>query len=306
MQHLQGYETAATAAAALGHHEVFVLVRPGASASASTVSAAYEEAEASVQRRPLDGAGPTLTLLNSAALDALPDEGMLSVLRMCLRLDSASHVLLWAADAPEAGGEAVTKLDSARSRNASYASARGSEYEGSRETLSSSLGDREARGYPLSRIELPRARLTFLVRGGRLCCLEEPGYCVSDRRDAQIAALVAGLPQCVLLENDEGEMLILVPAASKPLPSADRVLAVTGDAAWLAALPGPRHYSYPVHPCGCFVSSCTLASSLYLLVVRLFARQYSEAFRLAEQCVTDSELSPEEAQVVTLMALDGP
>lgn len=68
----------------------------------------------------------------------------------------------------------------------------------------------------------------------------------------------------------------------------------------------PRALSAPrrtVHPCGRFVSSRTLASSLYLLVVRLFQRQYDDAFRLAEQCVTDSTLSAEESQLWDLLAL---
>ena len=41
-----------------------------------------------------------------------------------------------------------------------------------------------------------------------------------------------------------------------------------------------RHYAYPVHACGVFLSSRTLASSLYLLAVRLLGRRYEMALRL--------------------------
>lgn len=35
----------------------------------------------------------------------------------------------------------------------------------------------------------------------------------------------------------------------------------------------------------------------------MYGRRYAEAFRLAEQCVTDSELTPEEAQLWNLLSL---
>ena len=66
-----------------------------------------------------------------------------------------------------------------------------------------------------------------------------------------------------------------------------------------------RHYAYPVHACGAFLSSRTLASSLYLLAARLLGRRYEMAFLLAESCITDATLSAEEAQLWELLALAG-
>ena len=42
-----------------------------------------------------------------------------------------------------------------------------------------------------------------------------------------------------------------------------------------------RHYLYPVHLTGAFLSATTLASSLYLAVGSLLERHYVRAFKLA-------------------------
>ena len=64
------------------------------------------------------------------------------------------------------------------------------------------------------------------------------------------------------------------------MPSADGVWLRHGEPEWVAALGDVRHYAYPVHACGVFLSSRTLASSLYLLAVRLLGRRYEMALRL--------------------------
>ena len=117
--------------------------------------------------------------------------------------------------------------------------------------------------------------------------------------------LLLGLPMALLLQNAQAEFLVLLPAAGRPMPSADGVWLRHGEPEWVAALGDVRHYAYPVHACGVFLSSRTLASSLYLLAVRLLGRRYEMAFRLAESCITDATLSAEEAQLWELLALAG-
>ena len=104
-----------------------------------------------------------------------------------------------------------------------------------------------------------------------------------------------------MLESAQAEFLVLLPAAGKPLPAADHLWLQHGEEGWLSALPNVRHYAYPVHPSGGFLASRTLASSLYLLVARLFSRRYEDAFRLCESCATDAALSAEEQQLWDLL-----
>ena len=58
-----------------------------------------------------------------------------------------------------------------------------------------------------------------------------------------------------------------------------------------------RHYLYPLHLSKAFLFAPTLASALYLLLMRFLDRQYDEVFKLADSCVSDTPLSPEERQV---------
>lgn len=58
-----------------------------------------------------------------------------------------------------------------------------------------------------------------------------------------------------------------------------------------------RYYLYPVHASRSFVTLPTLASSLYLLLLRFLSRQYELVFRMADSCVSDTALTPEERQV---------
>ena len=184
----------------------------------------------------------------------------------------------------------------------------------------------------LAQIELPRLRLNFVARpapaaaataaadgegggkgggegggeGVRLYCEEEPGFWLArGPRDPAVDELLLGLPMALLLQNAQAEFLVLLPAAGRPMPSADGVWLRHGEPEWVAALGDVRHYAYPVHACGVFLSSRTLASSLYLLAVRLLGRRYEMAFRLAESCITDATLSAEEAQLWELLALAG-
>ena len=132
----------------------------------------------------IDSSRPTLLLLNASER-----AGVLgAMLEFFERLESVSHTLVWCEE-----GEAALRL---------------------------------------ARVELPRLRLSFEARasshefdggavakgGPLLYCLEEPGFFVSNRRDA--SELMRGLPQSALLENAMGEQLVLLPATAAPLPSA--------------------------------------------------------------------------------------
>ena len=71
---------------------------------------------------------------------------------------------------------------------------------------------------------------------------------------------------------------------------------------WLEALGGSRHYLYPVHISHTFISCPSVGAALYLLLLRLLARQYDAAARVAPLCVSDATLSAEEAQLVRALA----
>ena len=75
-----------------------------------------------------------------------------------------------------------------------------------------------------------------------------------------------------------------------------------GNEVWLSNLGSTRHYLYAIHLSEGFLFSPTLAAALYLLLLRLLARQYEAVTAMASLCVCDGALSPEERQIVQLLA----
>ena len=72
---------------------------------------------------------------------------------------------------------------------------------------------------------------------------------------------------------------------------------------WITAIGDVRHYWYPIHTSRAFVFTQTLGAALYLMLMRFFDRQYDVVFRMAETCVSDTELSGEERQIFLRLTL---
>lgn len=219
------------------------------------------------------------------------------------RLDDLSHVLAWVRMDEKRG----TRVDEKKS--------------------SASPGPE----WSLSRVELPRLHLTFEVRVGgssgqpRLYCREHAhmflshavGSPVGDHplerasgcdepehnRAEVVCDLLQCLPHAVVLEDEQGDLAVLVSAAAKPWMgdpgsrTSGNCLLHRNDREWLGALTQARHYLYPVHPSHSVLCSKTIASSLYLLLMHFAYRKYGEVLRLADACMTDTRLSAEEEQL---------
>ena len=129
--------------------------------------------------------------------------------------------------------------------------------------------------------------------------------------------LIAGIPHAIVLRGGAGDFSVLVPATARPLRPATKndlfsstVLLDRRARDWAAAMGGAggaggaggegdtRHFLYPVHGSLAFLFAPSLASTLFLLVMRFMNRQYDRVFAMAESVVSDTELSPVEAQVV--------
>ena len=170
-------------------------------------------------------------------------------------------------------------------------------------------------GLPVDLVELPRLRLSFDAKRDadgvvRLHSREHPGLFVGWlRNEAHAAALLKGLPHCLLLQNELGEAYVLLSALAKPCRLADPTdplmtqLLVTRHApGWADSLPGVRHYLYPVHRSGAFLTPPSLAARLSLLLCRWLARDFESVFELSTCTAVDTKLSAEEAQLWALLA----
>ena len=180
------------------------------------------------------------------------------------------------------------------------------------ENLSHCLAWCKKGGNSIDYLELPRLRLSFIAKTeknssgkdvSRLYSLDHAGLFISNYRCEMTESLLTGIPHSLILENVDHELFVLTPGAALPIrPSIieDRfptdVVFDRCNQQWLNNL-DVRHYLYPIHQSKTFLFTPTLASALYLMLLRFFNRQYDKVCELAPSCVTDAKLTAEEKQI---------
>eukprot|EP00049_Salpingoeca_infusionum_P014496 m.271712 g.271712 ORF g.271712 m.271712 type:complete len:4223 (+) comp15683_c19_seq1:207-12875(+) len=120
-----------------------------------------------------------------------------------------------------------------------------------------------------------------------------------QKSKSQLANLLEGLEHSLLLENGAGGYMVLMPnhdvhrpRVSKE-PFSAQLVFDRSSLGWLTTM-DTRYYLYPVHQSQLYLSCSTLASTLYLLLVRLLTRWYSASFQLADAVCTDTSFDGEE------------
>ena len=291
---LAGYERVATPAGA-STTELRVELLDGAQLAGAGGPEGEAGASAQVKRferrdeqDPL-GVSKSVTLVN--LLLAPHGSALRRLSQIFVRLDNLSHVLAWVDSRPKAAANPTC----------------------------------------VDLVELPRLRLTFRAKrvgsSVRLLCEQHEGFFVSHVRAPDVVRLLEGVPHSLLLEREDGSLSVLVSAGVQPkrvsladpdahrppfpsdldlvFPSEFEEPALDGGAKgknWLGNLGPSRHYMLPVHRSRTFLFYPTLASALYMLLLRLLARQYEAAASIASQVVCDSELTPEEQQICEMLA----
>lgn len=212
----------------------------------------------------------------SKALFNFADESstLHALIRMLLKLENISHILAWTTANPIVEGPLSIDL-----------------------------------------IELPRLGLTFVKRVAgdgkvRYFCQEQNGLFITGyKSDMKCASLMEGLPRSILLSNSDNELFVMMPAIAKPMlwktrKGKDETVFTTSlsNQDWIANTGESTYFLYPIHTSGTFMSSRSVGSSLYLLVVLMMTRRYKEAFAVIESCVCDIPFTKQEQQIFDLIA----
>ena len=160
-------------------------------------------------------------------------------------------------------------------------------------------------------VSLPRLKLTFQARrvGAcvRLFSVDHADLFLTNERSQMTDALLAGIPHSLLLSNSNGEVSVLVPAilpvrpGIAEVPFSTELVLDRSDKRWHSALEHP-YFVYPVHVSLSFLSCPTLASAIYMLLLRFLGRQYSAVVALVDTIATDTDLTPEEAHSLAALA----
>ena len=161
-------------------------------------------------------------------------------------------------------------------------------------------------------IELPRLKLKLQprvhidekgVESVRLYSLDHSNLFLSDYRDDLLNSLLVGLNNSILLENPEKELFVLIPngivhrpnITSEPFSA--ELVPERGATIWMQVQES-RYFLYPVHGSHTFLLTPTQSSAVYLILLRLLARQYTEAFNVVQSCEADMKLSDSEEWVL--------
>lgn len=163
----------------------------------------------------------------------------------------------------------------------------------------------------LTLIEMPRLRLRLVPRKNprdgvlRLHVMDQEDWWL-DRLDEDEKDLwprgkdfLGGLPHSLFLRSVRGELHLIVPNhdVCRPRiqgePFSTSIRFDRSSATWQEVM-SQRYYSYPIHTSRSFIMQPTLASLLYLILMRMLNRDYVSAFSLLDLCTVDVAFNAEE------------
>ncbi|CAK0868701.1 unnamed protein product, partial [Prorocentrum cordatum] len=146
-------------------------------------------------------------------------------------------------------------------------------------------------GRRVDAVEFPRLGLTFTSSGedGALRCDQHGGLSVARSPvgdQGSLLRLVRQIPRFVLLEDDVGELYVLVSVADRPRHTRQgAVELVRNDPEWMAGLRAQhRNQLFSVHSSHEFLTATTRVAELYLLLLHVLHGSYSSACAIAMTC----------------------
>jgi hypothetical protein len=171
---------------------------------------------------------------------------------------------------------------------------------------------------PVTNIELPRIKARFAVDYKvdpsdvtspiSIRSLDQDGWTVFSEGDSDplIRAYTSVLPHYLVLKNRYAETAIMLPnyGLSRPEILAaplSTTMRTDRSSKWSDNV-RTRFYLYPLHISGAFLRTTSIASALYMTVVRIYKREYIAAALLLQACETDSHLTREEKWILSLVS----
>jgi len=157
-------------------------------------------------------------------------------------------------------------------------------------------------------VELPRLRISLREQNGRLFSVDHADLFICDEeylsQRPEIVKLVQGIPHSLVLVNSNDEPNVLLPLdrpARPAIQSSPFTTELVQDRINWGSL-ATRYLLLPIHVSLSFIRTPTLASALYLLLLRLLSRNYQDVLRLVPSVGSDSELTGEESAVLREIA----
>lgn len=222
----------------------------------------------------------------ASLLNAKPGGTLSRLAKMLTRIEDMSHILIWTTQADMRDSVQLDELST-----------------------------------KVAIIELPRLKVKFQVRKNeegkiRLYLLEQAGWFVSDNiakldpEDIETSVpgieflgdLLKGIENCLVLENQSGDLLLFVPnhdsyrPQSRSDPFTTQLIYDRSSLDWQQVMES-RYYLYPVHTSKTFLILPTLGAALYMSLLRFLNRDYSACFSLLDTCHVDTPFTAEEQHI---------
>ena len=162
----------------------------------------------------------------------------------------------------------------------------------------------------ISIIELPRLKLRFSMKKSadnrmRLYSLDHDDLFISERYSKAITEkFTNSLLHGILMENRFAEQFLLVPSYGlhgiqiQSCPLSTTLVSYRSDKEWRKHVKAP-YYIYPIHQSGSFLVITSMASALYMIILRLLRRDYVQAARLITNSLPDSAFTAEESWILS-------
>eukprot|EP00930_Biecheleria_cincta_P036032 TRINITY_DN2473_c0_g3_i1.p1 TRINITY_DN2473_c0_g3~~TRINITY_DN2473_c0_g3_i1.p1 ORF type:complete len:3331 (+),score=578.52 TRINITY_DN2473_c0_g3_i1:683-9994(+) len=155
-------------------------------------------------------------------------------------------------------------------------------------------------------VEFPRLGLSFTVcpESYRPRCDQHGGLKVVSATSFDnrigLCRLLQPFPRYVLLEDDAGELSVLVSLADRPgSPGSARGAVIRGDSAWLDALrTDHRHQLFAIHASMEFLVPPTLVAELHLMLLRICSGMFCEACSGVVACTASG--APQEPEELVI------
>lgn len=223
----------------------------------------------------------------ASLLNTKPGRTLSRLVKMLTRIEDISHILIWTTQTDIRGSVQLDELST-----------------------------------KIAMIELPRLKVKFQVRKSedgkvRLFLLEQAGWFVTDsiaKLDPEemsgdsvpgiqfLNDLLKGIENCLVLENQSGDLQLFVPnhdcyrPQSRSDPFTTQLIYDRGSLDWQQIMES-RYYLYPVHTSKTFLMMPTLGAAMYMSLLRFLNRDYAACFRLLDTCHVDTPFTAEEQHI---------
>jgi thiol-disulfide isomerase/thioredoxin len=230
-----------------------------------------------------------------AACNTSENTALRRIATILRRVEDISHILVWA------------KLPSSPSAE------KDSEKNSSTTEVVDDLSTLDMIDLPRLKMRL-RPRLDSTTGKVRLHLLDQSGWFLSDRcvddrsfrENTIFTSLLAGLQHSIVIENDMSQLQVLLAnhdvyrPPTRGLPFTTDLVFARGSVSWIEVMER-RYYLFPIHTSKTFLQTTSLASMMYLILLKMLHRDYAGAAKLVGVVAVDTLFTAEERWVFDLI-----